>query len=73
MFGIDSLGDIANIAARIATAYATGGMSEVMRLAADLGTQVISQVLADQGIQLPSVVETALNGYIQGLTQGVAA
>jgi hypothetical protein len=73
MFGIDSLGDIANVAVRLATAYATGGMSEVMRLATEVGTQVISQVLADQGIELPGVVEAALNGYVQGLTQGVTA
>lgn len=73
MFGIDSLGDIANVAARLATAYATGGMSEVMRLATEVGTQVISQVLADQGIELPGVVETALSSYVDGLTQGVTA
>jgi hypothetical protein len=73
MFGIDSLSDIANVAARLATAYATGGMSEVMRLATDIGTQVIGQVLADQGIELPSVVETALSSYVEGLTQGVTA
>ena len=68
MFGIDSLGDIANIAARLATAYATGGMSEVTRLAADLGSQVISQALAEQGIEVPGVVQTALDSYVQGLT-----
>lgn len=73
MFGIDSLSDLAGIASRLATAYATGGMSEVMRLATDFGTQVISQVLADQGIELPSVVETALDNYVQGLTQGIAS
>lgn len=73
MFGIDSLSDIANIASRLATASATWGMSEVWRLASDLGTQVIKDVLAEANIELPSVVETALENYVQGLTQELAS
>lgn len=65
MFGI---GDIVNIAARLAAAYATGGTSELMRMAADVGSQVIGQVLQQQGVELPEVAQTALNSYVRGFT-----
>ena len=49
-------------------AYMTGGTSELMRMAADLGTQVITQVLQDQGVKLPEIAQTALDSYIKGVT-----
>ena len=63
MFGI---GDIVNIAARLAAAYATGGTSELMRMAADVGSQVVNQVLQQEGVELPEVAQTALNSYVRG-------
>lgn len=65
MFGI---GDIVNIAARLAAAYATGGTSELMRMAADVGSQVVNQVLQQEGVDLPEVAKTALNSYARGFT-----
>lgn len=65
MFGI---GDIVDIAARLAVAYVTGGTSELMRMATDLGAQVIGQTLQQQGVDLPEVAQTALNSYVRGFT-----
>ncbi len=65
MFGLDSITDIAS---RLVTAFATGGMSEVWNMALDLGKQVISNVLTDQNVELPRAVETALNAYEQGFS-----
>jgi hypothetical protein len=65
MFGI---GDIVDIAARLAAAYVTGGTSELMRMAADVGTQVISQTLQQEGVDLPEAAQTALNSYARGFT-----
>lgn len=66
MFGIDSLKDVVDIASRLATAYATGGMSEIMRLAQDVGVQVIDRVLSEMNVQLPEEVRTALESYVSG-------
>ena len=62
------IGNIVDIASRLAMAYMTGGTSELMRMAADLGTQVITQVLQDQGVKLPEIAQTALDSYIKGVT-----
>ena len=64
MFGI---GDIVDIAARLAAAY-VGGTSELMRMAVDVGTQMIGQTMQQQGVDLPEVAQTALNSYVRGFT-----
>lgn len=69
MFGIDKLSDIVDIGARLATAFATGGASELLRLATDLGSQVIDKVLQSANVQLPEPARAALDGYVRGLTQ----
>lgn len=61
-----SIGNIVDIAARLATAYATGGASELLRMATDLGSQVVGQVLQQQGADLPEAARTALDGYVRG-------
>ena len=62
------IGNIVDIAARLAAAYATGGTSELMRMATDLGTQVIDQVLQQQGVNLPDAARTALDSYTRGFS-----
>ncbi len=68
MFGIDKLTDVVDIASRLATAFATGGTSEILRMAADLGSQMIDQVLQQTDVQLPDTARAALDGYARGLT-----
>lgn len=67
MFGIDKIDDIVDIASRLATAFATGGASELVKLAVDLGSQVIDKVLQQADIKLPDAARSALDGYLRGL------
>ena len=67
------IGNIVNIAARLAAAYATGGTSELLRMATNLGTQVIDQVLQQQGVDLPEAARTALDSYTRGFNAAEVA
>jgi len=62
-----SIGDVVNIAARLAAAYATGGTSELLRMAADLGQNVLGNVLQDAGIDLSEPVADVIQAaYARG-------
>ncbi len=67
MFGIDKLTDVIDVASRLATAFATGGTSEILRMAVDLGSQMIDKVLQQANVQLPEPARAALEGYVRGL------
>lgn len=60
-----SIGDVVNIAARLAAAYATGGTSELMRMAADLGQQLLGDVLQSAGVEGP-VQDVIQAAYARG-------
>lgn len=61
------IGSIVNIAARLAAAYMTGGTSELMRMAADVGQQLLGNVLQDAGIDMPdAVVDVVQAAYSRG-------
>lgn len=55
-----------DISTRLATAFATGGQSELLRLAVDLGDDVIAQVTAEMDLPAPAreILQAAyLNGF----------
>lgn len=67
MFGVDlNPTQLLDIATRLGTAFATGGQSELLRLAADFADDVIAQVAAEMDLPAPAreILQAAyLNGF----------
>lgn len=64
------IGNIVNIAARLAAAYMTGGTSELMRMAADVGQQLLGNVLQDAGVDIPAPVTDMIQAaYARGFNR----
>ena len=62
-----SIGDVVNTAARLAAAYATGGTSELLKMATDLGQNLLGNALQNAGIDLPAPVTDVIQAaYARG-------